>query len=401
MQTSELSTNIIQFSRMLRANGVSTSVSEEMDALQALNAIDLSNQNAFRDALRTIFAKSTREIEMFEKVFGVFFRQSRNRGQSDVESNRGAADSLRDDDDNQDHNQQRPQKHKGQSGFQTLSDWIQQNSPALTNEDDAEEENVPAYSPMEVITRQDFSTFAADDVDEVQRLLAVIAKSITLKASRRFQPTKKKRNADLRRTVRQSLRRSGEGVYLLYRKRKVEKLNMVMLCDVSKSMDVYSTFLIQFMYAFQHLYQRLETFCFATSLHHISPFLRHSNIKDALTIIAREIADWSGGTRIGASLDEFMAHHAHGLITNKTVVLILSDGWDTGEIETLERAMEAMHSKAGCVVWLNPLAGSSDYEPSCQGMAAALPFVDIFAPAHNLESLHALSRHLAAARRMM
>ncbi len=398
MQIQELSSAIVRFSHVLRANGIRTTVSEEMDALRALQALhhDIGDQQSFRLSLRAVFAKSLRETEIFDKAFAAHFRHN-NRDRHDNEPNDSEADDVKDEHSNDDDNQQ---KKQGTSAYKTLADWLNQNDRG-DDKDEEEEERMPSYSPTGDTMGKDFSQLTTDELSEVARLIAVIAKSITLKTSRRFKPTRKKIGTDLRRTVRLSLRRGGEITELLYHKRKVEKLKMVMLCDVSKSMDVYSEFLIQFMYAFQNLYQRLETFCFATSLHLISPHLRRQNIKQALATLASVVPDWSGGTRIGASLEDFVQNYAQTLLDKRTIVLILSDGWDTGEIEILEQAMAEIHNRAGCVLWLNPLAGSDSYEPTCQGMAAALPYVDIFAPAHNLTSLTVLSHHLATARRHM
>jgi hypothetical protein len=200
---------------------------------------------------------------------------------------------------------------------------------------------------------------------------------------------------DLRRSIRQSLRRGGEIIDLLRRERKIQKTRVVLLCDVSGSMDLYSRFLIQFVYALQHAVSRVETFVFSTGLSRITGSLEADDLRAALDEVARRVPDWSGGTKIGRSFRRFLDEHAAAALDRRTVVIIISDGWDTGDAELLEDAMAEMRRRAGRVIWLNPLLASPGYEPICQGMRIALPYVDIFAPAHNLESLRRLERYLA------
>jgi hypothetical protein len=159
-------------------------------------------------------------------------------------------------------------------------------------------------------------------------------------------------------------------------------------------MDLYSRFLLQFLFALQHAFVRVETFVFSTRLVRITDSLARDTYRTALESLASSETGWSGGTRIGESIAAFVAGWAR-LIDRRTVVIVLSDGWDTGEPEVLADAMRAIHRRAGRVVWLNPLLGSPSYKPLTRGMQSAMPHVDVFAPAHNLESLAALGRHLS------
>ncbi len=159
-------------------------------------------------------------------------------------------------------------------------------------------------------------------------------------------------------------------------------------------MELYSAFLIQFMYAFQHVFNRVETFAFSTSLKRITPLLKENNFRDAMELLGHQSSGWSGGTRIGECLEEFTNEYADKLLNRKTIVIILSDGWDTGDIEMLEKNMENIHTRSAKLIWLNPLAGYEAFQPQVAGMQAALPFIDVFAPAHNMESLRKLSKAL-------
>jgi uncharacterized protein len=183
-------------------------------------------------------------------------------------------------------------------------------------------------------------------------------------------------------------------VQLARRVRKRRRTKLVLLCDVSGSMDLYSRFLLQLVFALQRAFARVESFAFSTSLHRITPQLERGTYREALDRLAREVPGWSGGTRIGESVAAFAAGWPR-LVDRRTVLVILSDGWDTGEPAVLADALAALRRRAGRVVWLNPLLGSPGYEPLTRGMQAALPHVDVFAPVHNLESLERLVAHLS------
>jgi len=188
----------------------------------------------------------------------------------------------------------------------------------------------------------------------------------------------------------------GTIVELARKRRKIRKPRLVLICDVSRSMDTYSRFLLQFIHAIQNTIGKVESFVFSTTLTRVTPYFKGEEITDALDRIARDVHDWSGGTRIGHSLQTFNEKWARKLLNRHTIVLILSDGLDTGDAEVLRAAMEELDARAGKVIWLNPLLGSKDYRPLARGMSTALEHVDVFAPAHNLASLAELGKHLSS-----
>ena len=197
---------------------------------------------------------------------------------------------------------------------------------------------------------------------------------------------------DLRRTLRANLSRA-DLIELRYRERKRRKVRLVVLCDVSGSMDLYTRFLLQFLFAVQNVFASVETFIFSTRLTRITDHLRGRSYRQVLRRL-REVQDWSGGTRIGDSLAQFNRDWP-ALVDRRTVVVVLSDGWDTGEPEVLATELLRIKRRAGRVIWLNPLLGNPAYEPLTRGMAAALPLVDHFAAAHNLASLRDLVGRLS------
>ena len=374
----ELSANLVGFCRYLRQHGLCTGLGEQMDAMRALEEIELENQAAFKMALRTTLAKSVEEQEIFEEHFHSYWyvwESAENLHQRFKPEKEDQPAVLVD---------ARPQKQ----AFVSISDWL---GGAETAE---EEKEAAGYSPFETDSERDFSTFQAEELSEVMQLINEIGKALATRFSRRTMNSKRRGSIDLRSTMRLSLRRGGEILDLARHQRRRQRLNLVLLCDVSKSMDLYSRFLIQFIYAFQSVYRRIETFVFSTALHRITETLRREELYSALEQLSGTVPDWSGGTKIGASLEQFVSQHGLKLVDSQTVVLIISDGWDTGEVDLLENSMRFLNKHARNVIWLNPLKGSPGYEPKTRGMRAALPYIDIFASAHNLNSLRKLVRQL-------
>ena len=374
----ELSANLVGFCRYLRQHGLCTGLGEQMDAMRALEEIELENQAAFKMALRTTLAKSVEEQEIFEEHFHSYWyvwESAENLHQRFKPEKDDQPAVLVD---------ARPQKQ----AFVSISDWL---GGAETAE---EEKEAAGYSPFETDSERDFSTFQAEELSEVMQLINEIGKALATRFSRRTMNSKRRGSIDLRSTMRLSLRRGGEILDLAHHQRRRQRLNLVLLCDVSKSMDLYSRFLIQFIYAFQSVYRRIETFVFSTALHRITETLRREELYSALEQLSGTVPDWSGGTKIGASLEQFVSQHGLKLVDSQTVVLIISDGWDTGEVDLLENSMRFLNKHARNVIWLNPLKGSPGYEPKTRGMQAALPYIDIFASAHNLNSLRKLVRQL-------
>ena len=365
--------NIITLCRFLRSRGMPIGPQDEADALNALCVMPFDAPENLRLTLRAILVKSRPDMLRFDELYGVFWSELEKAQDAKIV---------------QDESESAAQKEEGppKPSLKSLQNWLYGNRTEETEE-------VAAYSPAEVLTKRDFSTFSEDELQEVMKIIAVIARSLANRYSRRY----KKRNSgqlDIKRTIRSNLRRGGDILDLLHRKRKIHRFKLVVLCDVSKSMDLYSKFMIQFMYAFQASFRRMETFVFSTGLHRISDVLQTDGLREALNALER-IPGWSGGTRIGESLQEFNETYGARFIDDRTIVLILSDGWETGDMQPLSSSMEYLQKKAARIIWLNPLAGNPEYQPTVQGMAAAMPYIDVYAPAHSVDSLRQLVHHLA------
>ena len=377
----DLMTQTLAFGRILRAAGVATTTSEVLDAVRALDAVDLLDRSEVYLALRAVFVTRREEMPIFDRCFETFWKYRAEEGQG-LDGLIQAIEPPRPEDDSIPGSVDGPGKKQVEIA---LEGWEEEGS------DEGDPLEVPGVSAQEVLMDQDFSSFPADQLDEVARVTVLIAKRLARRMSRRRRPVKRGGVVDLRRSIRANMMK-GEIIELRRRERRRKKIRLVLLADVSGSMDLYSRFLLQFLFALQHVFSRVETFTFSVRLTHVSDVLRARSYRDVLRRL-QEVRDWSGGTKIGESLAEFNRYWSH-LVDRRTIVIVLSDGWDTGDPEVLATELLRIKRRAGRVIWLNPLLGNPSYEPLTRGMAAALPLVDHFAAAHNLAALRDLADRL-------
>ena len=371
----DLSTHVVAFCRALRGRGVQVTASEATDFLRALEAVDLGDREEVRLAVRSVFATGRESLSIIDELFDAFWSEMRQP-------------QLTLDDLPPEGGLRRPPRPRSERGeVSRLEEWAKESSSA-------EELPVPVASPEERLLVKDFGEVNADELEEIRRLVARIARRLALRLSRRKRQARHSPHVDLRRTFRASLRFGGDPIELLRRRRRIRKTRVVLLCDISGSMDLYSRFFLQFLYGFHAGRERVESFAFSTHLTRLTPALRGVNFPSALREAARLAPQWSGGTRIGESLEAFNRLFLRTFVDRRTIVIIVSDGWDTGDVQLLDRALAAIKGRAARLVWLNPLLGSPDYRPLTLGMATALPHIDRFAPVHNVASLRALERHL-------
>lgn len=371
LRHTDLTANVVAFCRYLRAHGFRIGPEEEATALRAAALVTLNDRGTFALALQVSLTRSVQEVAEFGVLFEKYWRELEN-----------ALDSKIKDDESK-----RSQYQKNaQPSFNALKSWLQGNK----NSDETE---TATFSPTQSLSQQDFSLIPTDQLADLERLLREVSQSLARKVNRRREKTLHAKEFDLRNTLRRNLRRGGELVDLTHKRPRRNRMRLVVLADVSKSMDLYSAFLIQFLYAFQRVFRRIETFVFSTELHRVTAELKEQNFQQALKKLAERETGWSGGTRIGGSLHTFVTDYGR-LLNRETIVVILSDGWDTDQPELLADAMQRIQQKSRKVIWLNPLAGFSDYQPRTSAMEVALPHVDVFASAHNVESLRALGKWL-------
>ncbi len=354
----DLAHNVIDFVRLLRANGLGASPAEVHDVVRALRFIDIGDRYEFYLTLRSVLLWNPDQQPLFDELFERFWG-----GWADEET------IIRED--------QAPSVQSAQS------------ERVESQSGDA------SYSAMEALMEKDFSDFKPEELASVARACVAIAKRVATRKSRRYRITSRGTRVDPRRTIRRNVKYGGTVLELSKLERKIRKPRIVVICDVSRSMEQYSVFLLQFMHSMQNVIGRIESFVFSTQLHRVTGYFKHSDIQTALEDIAKEVPDWSGGTRIGESLKTFNDQFARRMVDQRTVVIILSDGLDTGQTDLLDEEMHRLHLRAARLIWLNPLLGKDHYQPVARGMAAALPHVDVFAAAHNLASLQALANSLA------
>jgi uncharacterized protein with von Willebrand factor type A (vWA) domain len=366
---------VVEFCRLLRDRGLEVTPAMCVDAARAIVAVDVLDRDEVRAALRIVLVSHHEDEPTFEAAFDEFWRARKAPvgmpfAAPNVRVTRTSA----------------PPSARRPNAV-SLERWMR----AVESPD--ETLSTRAASTFESLRQRDFADYAAEDAHEFRRVVAQLARRLALRPSRRWKSSRRGERYDLRRTVRSSLRTGGDAVELERRTRKLRRTKLVALCDVSGSMELYASFLVQFLHALQNVFGRVETFVFATRLSRITTQLRGARLREALRSLGRDVTDWSGGTRIGASLHTFLETWGHRL-DQHTVVLVLSDGWDSGDPAELGATMAELRRRVSRVFWLNPLAGSPGYRPETRGMVAALPHVDVFASAHNLESLRVLVRQV-------
>jgi len=373
--------NVIAFSRVLKELGIKIGLSQVMDTTRALEFVDIGSREDFHAALRSNLVADKEEMAVFERAFEFFWRA---RAPGEMLTEASDIPSFPSGDAEQ-------EQGSGESTEELLASL----SGAEAGRDgDAEQISIPTYSPSESLSKKDFSDLGIEESRAMSRAILLIATKIATQMSRRKKRATKGDEVDPRSTLRKSIKYGGEVVELARRKRRIKKTRVVLLCDVSGSMDCYSRFLIQFMYGLQNELWGVETFVFSTSLSRITHLIRSKEIAGALERISHSVLGWSGGTNIGRSLAAFNRDFAPSLVTHRTVVVIISDGWDRGDVSLLEHEMQSLKRRCHKIVWLNPLLASENYEPLCKGMQAALPYLDVFLSVHNLKSLVTLGRTL-------
>lgn len=385
---SPLLQNLLLFGRMLRRLGLRVTSGQLIELANALRYIDIGSRPDFQAAARSLLVNRQEDVAIFNQAFDLFWRSRLENSGEDRWEEMPA--------------QTRAEvpRHPGTTA-QPRGTWSRQWGEVLGVSEAGEEEDLPEgegtlalYSPGEVLRHKDFALFSPGEVEDARRFLADVRWDITLHRSRRPRAARRGRRLDVRRTIRRSLRHGGEMLDLAHRGPKMKRRPVVLLCDISGSMDRYTRLLLHFLHSVEHRLSRAEVFVFGTRLTRITPELRRRNPDAAIAAAAELVQDWSGGTRIGESIRTFNRRWARRVLGQGAIVLVISDGWDRGDPGLLAAEMERLQRQSYRLLWLNPLLGAPEYRPLTQGIQAALPYVDDFLPAHNLASLERLARLL-------
>jgi uncharacterized protein len=380
VEAPEFSTKtLVKFCNFARANGLNAGMSETIDALRAVTLLAGTDQAAIKFALRSILCSSPEDWSLFDELF-IGFRSARD-GNWPTRPN----------------NPVRPAFSSANPGEkQPFRKFIRSDAGAL-QEGEQDPKAFSGASAVERFRKVDFSELSQSDLADFERLSLRLLRSVSYRTARRLRAQKHRESIDFRRTFRQSICRGGELIDVRYKGPAKERAKLVILLDVSDSMNPYSYFLLKFAYALGRHAKEIRSFIFSTLLVEVTRILRTRRIIDALRTLSTMTTGWAGGTRIGGSLKEFNKRYATALTGRRTICVMLSDGWDTGEPGLLAAELKKIRRRVSKVIWLNPLLGLKDYQPATRGIRAALPYIDLFAPAHNLESLLALEGHLRAA----
>ena len=367
--------SIVAFCRVLRSNGLPVGMQQTLTALEAAKAVGVADWQLFAFALRAVLCSSHEEWKSFDRLFGAFWSTSWSFAKG------GAS---------------KDQEPVSQATTRSPKD--SQILIGLSESDAASPDGggkmVSGASSQQRLKKVDFSEAPYTDLAALEELSLRLLRQMGLRLSRRLKIESLADRVDLRRTIRRNITHGGDPFVLAYKGRKAQQKRLVIFLDISGSMNLYSLFLVRFAYALQEHFRCVDTFLFSTSVVEVSDVLRARKLSDALKGLSERAGDWSGGTKIGGSLGEFNRRHGRRVLSRNTVFIILSDGWDTGEPEALAAELRSARRRVEKLIWLNPLLGLKEYQPITRGMSAALPHVDVFAPAHNLESLLALERYL-------
>ena len=383
MNGGRLPENIMHFGRVLRTAGLPVGPDQVLKAIEAASAVDVADRAQFYWALHAALVNRRGQCELFDQAFHIFWRNPRLLERmmslviptSSVDTGAEEAEPL----------------------ARRLAEAL---APAETaprereGEDELEIRAELTWSDREVLRAMDFETMSLAEQEAAKRAMAKMRLPLRPIPARRFRPHPRGRRPDLRATLRGAMRTGGDFVALRRRRRLRRPPPLVVICDISGSMARYSRMLLHFMHAVTNDRDRVHCFLFGTRLTNVTRQLRQKDVDAALGGVAGAVEDWSGGTRIGASLRTFNRLWSRRVLGQGAVVLLISDGLDRDSGEGLAQEIERLHKSCRRLVWLNPLLRYDAYEPRTRGAAALMPHVDEFRPAHNLDSLEELAAAL-------
>lgn len=385
----------LRFGRVLRANGVMVTPGQIMTFIDATRHIGVHDRRIFREAAETSMVTRKEDIPIFHEVFDRYW-QPKRRMQSSTEELTDYEEITPEEAEAMMDGEEMPGEGEGMMSDTVegmVSDDGDGGEPGDEDADGAE--SVLTYSAAEALRTKDFSEFTDEEMIQARRIMDRLEWEIGQRKSRRKVASPKGRFIDYRKTMRKSLQTGGVPLKIHERKVKDKPRALVVICDISGSMDRYSRLLLHFIHTIENDMAKVEAFVFGTRLTRITRMLKNRPIDEAVERVSSEVQDWAGGTRIGESIQAFNQEWARRVLRNGAVVLIISDGWDRGDPELLGNEMSRLQRSSYRLIWLNPLLGSPRYQPLTRGMQAALPFIDDFLPVHNLESLELLAEHLS------
>ena len=381
----KLAENIIHFARVLREAGIPVGPDRVLDALRALQVTGIENRDDFYWTLAAMFLGRREHFEIFDQAFHIFWRDPRmlERVMAMMLPKVYGRGEMKD------------ENQPASRIAEAMAPKRSQDQEEKQQPDKVELDAAFTVSDRELLQRADFETMTTQELGQAKKLIARLRLPIPEIRTRRLAADPRGRRADLRATLRASLRGNSDVIPLRFRSPRREHPPLIVLCDISGSMSRYSRMFLHFLHALTNDRDRVHTFVFGTRLTNITRYLRHRDVDVALSGVAQAVADWSGGTRIGGCLKEFNLRWSRRVLGQNAVVLLISDGLDRETGEDLSEAMDRLHKSCRRLLWLNPLLRYEGFEPRATGVRAMLPHVDAFLPAHNIDSLISLARALS------
>jgi uncharacterized protein with von Willebrand factor type A (vWA) domain len=367
--------NSLLFTRILRGAGLPISTEQGRDFAQALTMVDIGERDQVFYTARSLLVTRQEHLRLFETIFNRFWRVQSDAGQSTG------------------HKAPTTPRQKRSKRFDIISYMSYMAQPA--DEEIEVSDKSGTFSSLEVLQRKEFSEMTPEELETIKQLIQEMSWQVILRRTRRRVPDPNGSRIHLRRALRSTMKYGGVPIELFWQSRKYKQRPFVLIADISGSMEQYARLILQLFYSVSHKLNDVECFVFGTRLTRITSQLKLKNIDRAISEASHEIVDWSGGTRIGESLQTFNHRWGRRVLRRGAIVIIVSDGWERGDVSILRREMHHLQRRCYRLIWLNPLSGKSTYQPLAEGMAAALPAVDDFLPIHNLQSLKALSEHLS------
>jgi uncharacterized protein len=373
-QTGSIAESVVAFVQYARSHGFNVGIQETQEAFLCAKEGLITSKEGFKYALKTIFCTSPEERIIFEKLFLLYW-DTNPIDMQEPKNKTSVQGSL---------------NKKANASLVMLG-------RGKTETPEEEGRNVSGANETERLKATDLSKLNEVDTALLEEIARKMFRQMAIRLRRRMKESRNKKQINLRRTIRRSIGYGGEPFELFRRAQKPKKQRLIILLDVSGSMDKYSFFLLRFIYALRENCRQLEAVVFSTSLIRITRALQPNRLDVVLATISQQVYNWSSGTRIGECLNEFNEKYGKLLLNGSPTILILSDGLDTGDPALLNREMVKLHRRARRIIWMNPLKGMKSYAPEASGMKAALPVIDDFRSAHNLRSLLELENILADA----
>jgi uncharacterized protein len=366
-----LTNAIIGFAQYARRKGLNIGIEESLTALKTLDYGVFENKAVFYYTLKTLFCTAKEDIPIFDHIFKIYWEanQSKDKIQSSV---------------------------KKQGTQKKANNVLVALGEGDSGEEDENEDTktVTGANAVQRLRKTDFSKVADIDTALLEQIAEQLWREMSKRLKRRMKSSNKNETVDIRRTIRASLQHGGDPIELVFKGQKPKKMRLVVLLDVSGSMDKYSFFLLRFICSLQSYFEKVESFIFSTELRYITDFIKQKGLENTLKLLSEKADNWSSGTKIGLCLRDFNEKYAKTMLSRSSFVIILSDGLDTGDKGIIEAEMQTIRRRTKRLIWLNPLKNMQGYEPTARGMSEAFPHINVFESGHNLDSILELEKFL-------